>query len=358
LERGDPPRTEVDRVAQAHDIRYALAKSQSDIRKADNIMINKVKSLQRNRGDAPRNIAQASLMRAKVLGEDLGVLRKDAFSGDLSKNANIPAKDRTLMTRKLNELAPQGYGGGNLQMPGGAVMLPGDALKLKLLKQMARKRTKRQAGAGKRGKVGYKRTGQSRSRDLGKQYKLLGNGVHLPGGGKPNIMKFVMSKIVPSLMRTVGIPKGVMGLAPIARMVSKALDMAKSGNISTIISHLSKTLLPILTAAKMRHMKMRGRGIASVLSGHKNMLLENLGKGMFRAFKWYLNKGAKDRGLKPIFKGSGISLPGGSFANFWKGFKKGFTMVFKPGAKILGAAATALGQPEIGIPLTAVSGLL
>jgi hypothetical protein len=362
LKRGDPPRTEVDKVAQAHDIRYALAKSQSDVRRADNIMINKVNQIARVRGDATRNIAQASLMRVKVLGEDLGLLRKDAFSGDLSKNANIPTKDKRMLTRKLNELAPQGYGG-SLQMPGGAMtlsdnMLPGDALKLKLLKQMARKRTKRQAGAGKRGKVGYKRTGQSRSRDLGKQYKLLGNGLNLPGGGKPAIMKFVMSKIVPSLMRTVGIPKGVMGLAPIARMVSKALDMAKSGNLSTIISHLSKAILPILTAAKMRHMGMRGRGIASVLSGHKNMLLENLGKGMFRAFKWYLNRGAKERGLKPIFKGSGINLPGGSFANFWKGFSRGFKMVFKPGAKILGAAATALGQPEIGLPLTAVSGLL
>jgi hypothetical protein len=149
-------------------------------------------------------------------------------------------------------------------------------------------------------------------------------------------------------------------MAKIAKMVSNALDMVKTGKLSQVVSHLTKTLLPILTVAKMKHMKMNmsGRGVADMLSGKKNALLENLGKGMLKAFKWYLNKGAKSRGLKPIFKGSGIHLPGGSFANFWKGFKKGFKMVFKPGAKILGAVATAMGQPEIGIPLTAVSGMM
>jgi hypothetical protein len=362
LERGDPPRTEVDKVAQLHDIRYGLAKTQADVRKADNIMINKVKQISRNRGDAPRNIAQASLMRAKVLGEDLGVLRKDAFSGDLSKNANIPAKDRALMMSKLNELAPQGYGSSRMHpqtVSGGSLqnMLPGDALKLKLLKQMARKRTKRQAGAG-----------QSQSRDLGQNYKLMGNGINLPGGGKEPIQKFVMKKIIPSLMATVGIPKGTIATSSIAKMVGKALDMAKSGKLPQIVSHLTKTILPILTAAKLKHMassrkssansRYKGMGIGDVLGKYKNMLLENLGKGLLGAFKWYINRGAEQRGINPIFKGSGINLPGGSFANFWKGFKKGFTMVFKPGAKILGAAATALGAPEIGVPLTALSELM
>jgi hypothetical protein len=361
LERGDPPRTEVDKVAQLHDIRYGLATTQGDIRKADNIMINKVNQIQRNRGDAPRNIAQASLMRAKIIGEDLGLLRKDAFSGDLSKNSNMPAKDRTLMMNKLNELAPQGYGlkvpGGSLQMPGGSIMLPGDALKFKLLKQMSRKRTKRQAGAGK---VGINRTGQSKSRDLGKNYKLMGEGITLPGGGKGPIQKFVVKKVIPSIMSAVGIPKGTIASNGIAKLISKALDMAKSGNLSQIVSHLTKTILPIITAGKLKHMsggRYIGAGIGAVLGKHKNMLLENLGKGMLKAFKWYLNKGAVSRGMKPMY-GSGINLPGGSFGNFWKGFKKGFTMVFKPGAKILGTVATAMGQPEIGIPLTAVSGLL
>ena len=40
---------------------------------------------------------------------------------------------------------------------------------------------------------------------------------------------------------------------------------------------------------------------------------------------------------------------------FWHGFKRGFTSVFKPGAQVLAPIATALGQPEIGIPLGIVA---
>lgn len=357
LKRGDPPRTEVDKVAQLHDIRYGLAKTQEDVRKADNIMINKVKQISRNRGDAPRNIAMANLMRAKVLGENLGVLKRDAFSGDLSKNAEISDKNRALMTKKLNELAPQGYGrrsapsnpdGESL----GGSMLPGDALKIKLLKQMSRKRVKRQAGAG---------TGQSSSRDLSKSYNLSGNGIKLAGGKAP-LLKFVAEKIVPSIMSAVGIPKGTINTSTITKLIGKALDMAKEGKLPTVISHLTKTILPIITAGKIKTVQktgpFKGAGIGEVLGKHKTSLLKSLGKGIFKAFKWYLNRGAKERGMKPIFSGSGLGLPGGSFANFWKGFKKGFSMVFKPGAKLLGTVATALGQPEIGIPLTIASGLL
>ena len=85
LKRGDPPRTAVDRASQAHDIRYALAKTTDDIRKADNIMMNAVDRISRNRGDNAKNIAQARLIKAKIIGEDLGLIRRDAFSGDLSK---------------------------------------------------------------------------------------------------------------------------------------------------------------------------------------------------------------------------------------------------------------------------------
>ena len=42
----------------------------------------------------------------------------------------------------------------------------------------------------------------------------------------------------------------------------------------------------------------------------------------------------------------------------WEDFKQGFTSVFKPGAAILGTVATALGQPEIGIPLGLISELM
>jgi hypothetical protein len=342
LKRGDPPRTATDKAAQAHDIRYALSNDKGDIRRADNIMINKVKQISRNRGDALRNINQANLLRVKVAGENLGVLKRNAFSGNMPDSK----KDKDFLTQKLKQVS-----GGSLQMPGGA-MLPGDALKLKLLKQMARKRTKRISGAG----FGKPRTGLSMSKTLPgtKNYVLMGQGCR--GGGKGSIQKFVVKKVVPTLMASVGIPKETISQGSITSLITKALDKAKGGKLSQIIANLSKTILPLLTAAKLKHLaggrvKMNGKGLGQVLGKHKNMLLSNLGKGLLSAFKWYLNNNAKRKGLKPMF-GSGINLPGAGFGSFFKGFKKGFKTVFKPGAAILGAAATALGQPEIGVPLT------
>jgi hypothetical protein len=63
----------------------------------------------------------------------------------------------------------------------------------------------------------------------------------------------------------------------------------------------------------------------------------------------------KKKGLKIKFGGNGLN-PSGS--GFWSGFKKGFTSVFKPGAQVIGAVATATGNPEIGIPLSVVSGMM
>ena len=344
LERGDPPRTEADRVAQAHDIRYGLAKTNDDIRRADNIMINKLKQIERNRGDDPRNIMLGKrLIQAKVLGEKLGVLKRDAFSGDLSKNNPTP-KELQLMTSKLNELAPQGYG---LRVPGGA-MKPGDMLKIKLLKQMARK-----------GKI----KGVSKSKTLPgmKSYTLRGRGFKIKGNGK--LQGFIVKKIVPSILSSLNIPRKTLPMSMITTVVSKALEMAKSGNLSTIISNLSKTLLPMITAANLKHVGVRGgalqgRGITDILGEQKNKLLGALGKSLFGAFKWFLNTTAKQEGNTMPFAGSGLGLPGGSFASFFKDFAKGFKMVFKPAAKLLAPIASALGVPEIGIPLGIVGDAL
>jgi len=352
LKRGDPPRTEVDKVAQAHDIRYFQAKDVGDIRKADNIMMNKVNEIQRNRGDAPQNIAQAKLIRAKVLGENLGILKRDAFSGNFADNAKAAQANKGMADAKLSTLSQAGYG---LGLPGG--MLPGDALKMKILKQMSRSR--KSSANGTKGK------GASSSKTFAgmKGYKLMGSGITLPGGGKGKITDFVVKKVIPSLMTTLNIPKGTLPIQTITTIIGKSLNMAKSGNLSSIISQLSKTILPLITHAKVKTMSgggrlMKGRGITAILGKHKDMLLSNLGKGLFGAFKWYLNNSAKQQGFKAPFGGGGLGLPGGSFANFWKGFKKGFTSVFKPFATIAAPIASALGVPEIGVPLGIVGDML
>jgi hypothetical protein len=110
LKRGDPPRTEVDKVAKGHDIRYGLANNLNDIRNADKIMIRKVGEIARNKTDSRFNIAQAKLIKAKIIGEDLGLIKRNAFSGDLSLNKSLPQGDIALMNENLKPLEMAGYG--------------------------------------------------------------------------------------------------------------------------------------------------------------------------------------------------------------------------------------------------------
>jgi len=351
LKRGDPPRTEVDKISQAHDIRYFQAKNVEDVRKADNIMLNKVAQIQRNRGDAPQNIAQAKLIRAKTIGEDLGILKRDAFSGNFEENKKI--QNREMIDTKLKTLEQEGYG------LGGLGMLPGDALKLKILKEMSRKRNKLISGAGK------KMTGISSNKTFPdmKGYKLMGSGIILPGGGKDNISNFVVNKVIPSLMSVLNIPSSILPIPQLTSIISKSLDMVKNNNLPGIISQLSKTILPIVTHAKVKTMGgsgrlMKGKGITEILGNAKNYLLSNLGKGLFGAFKLYLNNSAKQQGYKTPFNGSGLSLAGGSLASFFEDFKKGFTSVFKPLANVIAPIISAVGLPQIGIPLGIASKIL
>ena len=359
LRRGDPPRTEVDKASQAHDIRYALAKNTDDIRKADNIMMNTVDRIARNRGDNPKNIAQARLIKAKIIGEDMGLIRKDAFSGDLSNKFDISMddKDRITLMSKIGSLAHEGYGlkkvsdNQKLSMGQGVKMLPGDALKMKLLKQMVRDEKLK----------GGKITGESMTKDLGNPYLLINH----PTGGS-GIMDFVVNNILPSLMKNLGIPAGLISQGKLKDIISKSLEMVQSGNIKSIIEHLSKTILPILIHLKNK--SMGGDGL--ILSGqgskvsknfqgnkipkaHKTKtkikLIKSLSKGLKNSFKQYLKmKKRKTPSYIDIsMRGRGIMIGAG----FWDDFKKGFLSVFKPGAKILGGVLDAVGMPEFGIPL-------
>lgn len=297
LKRGDPGRTETDRASMAHDIRYGLAQNIGDIRDADRIMMTAVDRASRNKTDAPMNIAQARLIKAKMGLEDVGLLKKDAFGG---KDNIVSPEDKAFLTSKLKGLEQQGYGKKKL--------LPGDALKIKLLKQMSGK-------------------GVSASRDLGGVYKMSGSG----------ILDFVVENVIPKLMKTVGIKENAISKNQLKNIISKSMSLLKTGNMENIIDHLGKTILPILT-----NLKMGGNG--NIKTQIKNKLLKSLKTGLKKSFKNYV-KGKQG--------GKGMVGDG-----FWGDFKKGFLSVFKPGAKILGGVASALGQPEIGIPLEILSSAL
>ena len=332
VRRGDPGRTPSDTVAKRHDIDYVLAASTRDkakqlqqVRNADDRMINSLKRIKANRGDALRNIsAGMRLIQAKKIGEDLGLLAKDRFSGPYS---SISAGDSALLQTAQGELTQEGYG-----------ILPGEALKMKLIKQMLRKRKKKKQRGGSINISGSS-NGQSRSRGLGKTYKL--NPKPLVGAGF-QFKKVLMKGAVPSLIKNLGLPKSTVG--NVNKLIPKILKMSKAKSLKSIMKNISKGILPILAHKHMNKgkRKMSGTGIVKHIKKFGSNLVDKLADELI---KFVVKK----------MSGQGLNPAGGSF---FKDFAKGFKMVFKPGAKILGAVATATGVPEVGIPLSVISGLL
>jgi hypothetical protein len=375
LKRGDPGRTFADNVAKRHDIDYALAATEGTkeaqlkaIREADNRMIS---TLSKNKDkDKARNIQMGlRLIQAKTAGENLGVLSRSKFAGEL---ANLSAADKAILLSNKSALAQQGFGltlaGGSMMPLTGGAMLPGERLKIKLMKQSMSKKKKSAntlasiAGSGKRS-TSTMPTAPSESRDLGKAYDMEGGALSLPGMGKKSKMKMrgmgletklleagkkLSDAVLPSLLEKLGIkiPKSIL---------SKIVDttLSQPGTLKDKIRLLTSNLLPLMAVKKTVGMSggglklagqgyiMTGQGLSDILSFIPKKISEHLSTALFKFFKYAVQSGA---GMK--------KMKGGSF---WSDFAKGFKMVFKPGAKILAGIATALGQPEIGIPLGIVS---
>ena len=61
----------VDKTAEAHDFKYALANNNQDIRTADLKMVQSLKKARANKLDSNFNINQAELIRLKILLENV-----------------------------------------------------------------------------------------------------------------------------------------------------------------------------------------------------------------------------------------------------------------------------------------------
>jgi hypothetical protein len=130
--RNDPPRTLADKVAQRHDIDFQLATAMSSkdkqlkaVREADNRMINSLNRLEQGNLDAKKNIMLGKqIIKAKTIAEDLGILDKSKFAGDLAKMSD---DDKMKLMAKRASLSQEGYG------------LPGQKLKQKLIKHYNKK---------------------------------------------------------------------------------------------------------------------------------------------------------------------------------------------------------------------------
>ena len=104
VKRGDPPRTAMDELSRAHDIRYTNAKTQQDIARADEIFIAGAKKIQQNHLDHDINI-QLGLrpIQAKYLYEKA---RNPTYIPETQPNEH----DQTLLDRVLRDAISKGYG--------------------------------------------------------------------------------------------------------------------------------------------------------------------------------------------------------------------------------------------------------
>ena len=227
LKRGDPPRTLADKVAQRHDIDYALAAGMKDkdaqnkaIRAADKRMVASLDKIGREGTDAQKNVFQGKrLIQGKMAAEDIGLMAKGSFGGDL---APISDKDRILLMANQKQLAQQGYG------------LPAQMLKMKLVKSMRKK--------GKKGKG---------LRPAGGGLSLAGRGLSLAGRGKKKRKKGKKMK---------GgffwfLPAAVAGIA--SAIAGTVATGVATGAASALGSHITKKIIG-------DGMKMKGRGVGDV----------------------------------------------------------------------------------------------
>lgn len=332
LTRGDPGRTPADMVAKRHDIDYTLAQGArttagqlKQIRTADTRMINSLKKIQASRGDAGRNIqAGMRLIQAKNLAEDAGLLAKDKFAGSLAK---IPDADKELLMSNRANLTQKGYG----------LSLPGGSLKQKLIKGI----NKKKSNAGS----------MSKTLPSSKGYKL--NPKPLVGAGA--IADFIATKALPSLAKHLGLPPSMLPTEQIKKVVN--LGMSKTGKIGSTLDLVAKYAVPILTQMKIKKMTgkdMSGTGVKKVLAKHNGKLQKMLKIGLMKALHSKMSKG-KQSGKGLNSKNNGVNFTGGGF---WSDFARGFTSVFKPFAKVFAPIASAVGLPELGVPLRIVGNML
>ena len=219
------------------------------------------------------------------------------------------------------ERVPTGYYGEGLILPGeghDTGLLPADELKMKLIKQLSKKSGKKKRKKGK-------------------------------GGLAENLpAKFISRMLIPELLPMIGIHEKALTIQQIEKIILPVFQKHKGDDLKVLADHLAKAILPMLVKGKFKSLglKMRGKGVIKDMLGNmKGYLLDKLATGIIYLVKKFA-RGSSGRGL---------NLAGG---NFFKDFAKGFTSIFKPIASIAGPIASALGVPELGVPLSIAGKIL
>jgi len=335
--RNDPGRTAVDMLAMRHDIDYTIAASEAKTknqllkmgRKADLRMIAGTKRLIANKGDSKINLAQAKAISAKVAAEDLGILSKEKFIGDLEK---LSDKDMILLKSKRAELSQMGYGN------------PGEKLKHKLMMKYAD-----QSGDGAY-LAGRSRQPRKRQQEnSGRGIVLAGRKVK--GSGKmDNLVDFIKNGLIPNMKKDLNITRAI----PTDNII-KILKSKNPKSVTDIANLLSQMLLPVLVKGTV---EQSGAGSAEVVKENvakakaavkkvQPELIKKLKEGIKNAIQFYFDKKQS---------GGGINISGGSWASFWRGLKATLRVVGKLALKFGSHVAEATGHPLLATALGAIDG--
>ena len=330
LERGDPGRTMTDLVCKKHDIDYALSRTPADVRKSDQRMLDTINIIKNNKLDSKFNTVAGKLIAGKMKGEDIGIFKPGSWAGDLARTKYSP-EDNKLLAESNQELEQMGFG------------LPADKLKMKVLQQHMK---------GKRAMSEKKGQGKPRKRtvaDFKPGYVMFGKGIELMK--KDNLKKYVVNKMIPDIIKAVGIKPNLLTKSLIDKVVSKGMSLAKSNKVADIAVALTKTIMPMLIHSAKR---MPGNGVRKTIKKTgkaMKLLTARLAKGIVDNLKHVANKIMLGKGKKQPFK----NMNGNG--NFWKSFASGFKKGFVGAANVVGPLASIVA-PEIGVPLTVAGKLV
>lgn len=110
------PINKVDKVCQAHDIRYSLSNNIEGIKEADKRMVDKLDQLQKNKEESLFNIlpSKYGIKTNQLLSKILPDKYSDKFVNYMTNykdyNKNLKPEDKKLLEDKLEELKKEGFG--------------------------------------------------------------------------------------------------------------------------------------------------------------------------------------------------------------------------------------------------------
>lgn len=183
IQLGHKPISLLDRISQAHDVRYALANTVDDVREADKIFMERLAKEKNNLHPAEYKIAKAAF-DAKMAAEDMDLL--STRNAILSANASegYTNADREQMRGVLDDLIQKGEGKKDSEI----------APATRLARSIKTEGLDKAIGAVMKKKLGTRTVKGKGLKLAGQGLKLAGQGLNLPGQG-------IVDNVIPILKK-------------------------------------------------------------------------------------------------------------------------------------------------------------